>query len=147
VRLAASLGERVLFACLEMGQHAATLHAVARRTQTDAADLWISDAATLGELCAEVGRAPAPRAVVVDSLSSLARGAEDAALAALRRAMPRPCALVATVHVTKTGAMAGPEDLAHLCDTIAKLTADAVTTEGEKNRFGVLASGARPPRL
>jgi len=147
LRFAASLGARVLFSCLEMGQDPRTLHEVARRTGTDAADLWVSASHTLGELCAELARPPAPRAVVLDSLSSLARGSEDAALAALRRALPRASALVCVLHVTKTGAMGGAEDLAHACDTIVRLTAESITTEGEKNRFGALATGPRPPWL
>ena len=147
VRLAGSLGAGVLFSCLEMGQDPKTLHAVARRTATDAREPWVSDSHTLGELCAEVARAPAPRAFVLDSLSSLARGSEEAALSALRRALPRACAFVAVLHVTKAGAMAGAEDLAHACDTIVRLTPDSITTEGEKNRFGLLATGARPARL
>lgn len=147
VRLAGSLGAGVLFSCLEMGQDPRTLHEVARRTQTDASDLWVSESHTLGELCAELARPPAPRAFVLDSLSTLAHGAELAALVALRRSLPRACAFLAVLHVTKTGAMAGTEDLAHACDTIVRLEPERVSTEGEKNRYGVLQSGARPPRL
>ena len=145
VRLAASLGPSVLLACHEMGQNLASLHDVARRTGTDARELWVSDAHTLGELCAELARAPAPRAFLLDSLSSLAPDAEEAALVALRRAAPPACALVAVVHVTKAGVMAGSGRLAHLCDTIVRVTAEDVRTE-TKNRYGALAIAARPAR-
>lgn len=147
VRFAASLGAGVLFVCREMGQDPSTLHDVARRTHTDASHLWVSESYTLGELCADVARSPAPRVVVLDSLSALAPRAEVDALTAVRRAAGRDCALVCVVHVTKAGAMAGAEELGHLCDTIVRVEADRVTTEGEKNRLGMLAWGARPAAL
>lgn len=145
VRLAASLGDRVLFACHEMGQDPASLHDVARRGGVDARSLWVAAASTLGEFCAEVSRPPPPRAVVLDSLSSLAPRSEVDALTALRRSMPRDSALIAIVHVTKAGEMAGAEALAHACDTVVRLTATTITTEGEKNRYGKLATADRSP--
>ena len=144
VQLAGSLGPRVMLCPCEMGQNAGSLHEVARRSGTDARDLWVSSAYKLGELCAELARPPAPRAFLLDSLSALAPDAEVAALLALRRALPRACALVCIVHVTKAGGMGGEEKLAHACDTIVRVTATHLTTEGEKNRYGALCTAPRP---
>ncbi len=140
VALAASLAPGALFAAVEMGQSAAYLSLVADRAGVAASDVWVAGSSTLGELCAEAGRTPLPRVVSVDSLSSLSRGADEvAALGALRRALPKPCALVVVCHVTKDGRLAGAEELAHDCDAIVRCEFGGLTTEGEKNRYGALA--------
>jgi len=136
MQLAASLTPGALFAAVEMGQSASYLQLVADRAGVNAGDVWIAGSSTLGELCVEVALTPAPRAVIVDSLSSLSRGADEvAALGALRRALPPRSALVVVCHVTKDGRLAGAEDLAHDCDAIVRCEPMAVTTEGEKNRY------------
>lgn len=139
VQLASSLASRgVLFACLEMGQNPGRLAEVAARVNASRA-FWIARSSTLGELCAEVAQNPIPAVVIVDSLSSLSRGADEvAALAALRRAAPSSCALIVVCHVTKAGELAGAEELAHDCDVIVRATPDALSTIGEKNRLGAL---------
>lgn len=140
VQLAASLtaaGSPALFAAVEMGQSAAYLHDVASRAGVRADDVWIARSGQLGELCAEVALAPVPKVAIVDSLSSLSRGADEVrALGALRRALPAASALVVVCHVTKDGRLAGAEDLAHECDTIVRVSPKGLSTEGEKNRYG-----------
>lgn len=153
VRLASSLASvGALFACTEMGQSAQRLSEIAGRISV-ARKFWMASARTLGELCAEVAANPVPSVVIVDSLSSLARGADEvAALGALRRATPATSALVVVCHVTKAGELAGAEELAHDCDAIVRSTPEGLSTIGEKNRFGELCevkddlSGPAPQR-
>lgn len=138
--LAASVPHALYMPC-EPNQSPADLRAIALRAGLDISRLNVAQPATLAEACAALAERPHPPLAIIDSISVLGEACE--VWRALRAAAP-DAAIVAIVHVTKDGRMAGREQLVHLADAQITITRSHLVTG--KNRHAAGAGRVRTPR-
>ena len=138
--LAAAVPNALYMPC-EPNQSPADLRAIALRAGLEISRLNVAQPATLAEACTALAEHPHPPLAIIDSISVLGEACE--VWRALRAAAPNS-AIVAIVHVTKTGRMAGREQLVHLADAQITITRSHLVTG--KNRHAAGAGRLKTPR-